>query len=105
MLPICLSVSLVASCPSQVTPAEELDDRFNDDMKRMAYHKDKIAQAEELRRESELALQKPKNVHKFLDDALASREVYLPTYICIYMYIIYLYVYLSINKSINLCVC
>ena len=58
-----------------ITPAEDLDDQFNDEMKRMAYMKDKQAQAEEIRRESELALQKPKNVHKFLDDALASDEV------------------------------
>lgn len=57
-----------------VQPPDDIDDIFNDDMRRMTHQKDKLAQAEELRRESEMALQKPKNVHKFLDDALASNE-------------------------------
>ena len=57
-----------------VQPPDDIDDIFNDDMKRMSHQKDKHAKVEELKRESELALQKPKNVHKFLDDALASNE-------------------------------
>lgn len=56
-------------------PPQERDNVFSDEMKKLHLRQDKEGQEEEaLRREREALLNRPRNVHKFIDDALATPE-------------------------------
>jgi hypothetical protein len=65
----------------KVQPAEEIDDIFNDEMKKLILLRDKKAWQDEQASAVATAIAKPRTVHKFLNDALATNQVNLLIYI------------------------